>query len=168
MTGAALQMVSHGLLTGLAFAVAGLVIHNVHERDLGKMGGLARQVPVITVFFTIAGLGSLGLPGTSGFIAEFLVFTGSFYSKVVAGLPVCTILAVSGVVFAAGYILWMIQRAFYGPVQEKFNGVADASPIDKVYMVAFVVLILFVGIYPAVMTDIIQLGISPVVQLLGG
>jgi NADH-quinone oxidoreductase subunit M len=83
-------------------------------------------------------------------------------------MPVCTILAVAGVVFAAGYILWMVQRAFYGPVQDKFNGVADAGNIDKVYMAAFIVLIFLVGIYPAILTDIIQLGISPIVHLLGG
>jgi NADH-quinone oxidoreductase subunit M len=168
MTGAALQMVSHGLLTGLAFAVAGLVIHNVHERDLNKLGGLARQEPFITVAFTIAGLGSLGLPATSGFAAEFLVFTGSFSSKVIAGMPVYTLLAVAGVVFAAGYILWMIQRAFYGPVQEKFNGVADASAVDKVYIAAFVVLIMLAGIFPSFVTDTLQLGITPIVRLLGG
>jgi NADH-quinone oxidoreductase subunit M len=168
MTGAALQMVSHGLLTGLAFAVAGLTIHNIHERNLANLGGLARQVPFIAIAFSIAGLGSLGLPATSGFAAEFLVFTGSFASTSVAGIPVYTLLAVAGVVFAAGYILWMIQRAFYGPVQDKFNGVADADGIDKTYMIAFVILIVVVGIYPAVMTNMIQQGITPIVKLVGG
>jgi NADH-quinone oxidoreductase subunit M len=168
MTGAALQMVSHGLLTGLAFAVAGLTIHNLHERDLRKMGGLARQLPFITVAFSIAGFGSLGLPMTSGFAAEFLVFTGSFSSTTVAGMPVWTLLAVAGVVLAAGYILWMIQRAFYGPVQDRYNSAADASNLDKVYMIAFIILILAVGIYPAILTNTIQLGISPITRLLGG
>jgi NADH-quinone oxidoreductase subunit M len=168
MTGAGLQMVSHGLLTGLAFAVAGLTIHNVHERDLSKLGGLARQVPFITVVFSIAGLGSLGLPATSGFAAEFLVFVGSFASTTVAGIPVYTILAVVGVALAAGYILWMIQRAFYGPIKEQYDGVADADAIDKTYMIAFVVLIMAVGIYPAFVTDTIQHGISPIVRLVGG
>ena len=102
LTGAALQMVSHGLLTGLMFAVAGLVIHNVEERDLRKLGGLARQIPIICVVFSIAGLGSLGLPLTSGFAAEFLIFVGSFTSTVVSGIQVYTILAVIGVVLAAG------------------------------------------------------------------
>jgi len=168
MTGAALQMVSHGLLTGLAFAVAGLTIHNIHERNLANLGGLARQVPFIAIAFSIAGLGSLGLPATSGFAAEFLVFTGSFASTQVAGIPVYTLLAVAGVVFAAGYILWMIQRAFYGPVQDKFNGVADADGMDKTYMIAFVILIMVVGIYPAVVTNMIQQGITPIVKLVGG
>ena len=121
LTGAALQMVSHGLLTGLLFAMAGLMMHNVHERDLRKLGGLARQMPIIAVVFSIAGLGSLGLPTTSGFAAEFLVFVGSFSSTVVSGIQVYTILAVIGVVLAAGYILWMLQRVFYGPVLEQFT-----------------------------------------------
>ncbi len=168
LTGAALQMVSHGLLTGLLFAMAGLTMHNVHERDLRKLGGLARQLPAIAVVFSIAGLGSLGLPMTSGFIAEFITFVGSFNSNVFGGMQVATLLAVVGVVLAAGYILWMIQRSFYGPVLEQYNGVKDADALEKVYMVAFVGLIMLIGIYPAILTDIIKVGVSPIVGLLGG
>lgn len=168
LTGAALQMVSHGLITGLLFAMAGLTIHNVGERDLSKLGGLARQIPIIAVIFSIAGLGGLGLPTTSGFAAEFLVFVGSFSSTAVSGIQVYTILAIIGVVLAAGYILWMLQRAFYGPVLEQYNGVKDADILERVYMFAFVALIMLVGIYPAILTDIIKLGISPITGLLGG
>jgi len=168
LTGAALQMVSHGLLTGLLFAMAGLTIHNVEERDLRKLGGLARQMPVIAVIFSIAGLGSLGLPMTSGFAAEFVTFAGSFSSGVVNGVEVFTILAVIGVVLAAGYILWMLQRTFYGPVKEEYNNVADADRLEKGYMFAFVALIMLVGIYPALLTDMIKLGISPITGLIGG
>ncbi|MFH1382437.1 MAG: NADH-quinone oxidoreductase subunit M [Chloroflexota bacterium] len=169
LTGAALQMVSHGLITGLLFAMAGLTMHNVHERDLRKLGGLAKQIPIITVIFSIAGLGGLGLPATSGFAAEFLVFVGSFASKAVAGVQVYTILALLGVVVAAGYILWMLQRVFYGPVLEQYNGVEDASVLDRVYMFAFVALIMLVGIYPAIVTDMLKIGVAPiVVGALGG
>jgi len=167
LIGAALQMVSHGLLTGLMFAMAGLVIHNVKERDLRKLGGLARQIPIITVVFSIAGLGSLGLPTTSGFAAEFLIFIGSFSSTVVSGVQIYTILSAIGVVLAAGYILWMIQRAFYGPPMEEYNGVADADILERVYMFAFIAMIMLVGIYPAILTDVIKLGISPIVGLIG-
>ncbi len=168
LTGAALQMVSHGLLTGLMFAMAGLTMHNVHERDLRKLGGLARQVPIIAVVFSIAGLGSLGLPLTSGFAAEFITFAGSFSSPVVNGIQVFTILAVIGVVLAAGYILWTLQRVFYGPPQDQYNGVKDADGIERIYMFAFVILIMLVGIYPAIVTDIIKIGILPVANMLGG
>jgi NADH-quinone oxidoreductase subunit M len=166
LTGAALQMVSHGLITGLLFAMAGLMIHNVEERRLDKLGGLARQMPVAAVVFSFAGLGSLGLPATSGFAAEFITFVGSFSSGVVNGIQVFTILAVFGVVLAAGYILWLIQRTFYGPVKEVFNGVKDADTLEKVYLFAFVALILLIGIYPAILTDVIRLGAAPVVAIL--
>ena len=168
LTGAALQMVSHGLITGLLFAMAGLVMHNVNERDLRKLGGLARQIPIIAVIFSIAGLGALGLPTTSGFAAEFLTFVGSFSSTVFNGIQVCTILAVLGVVIAAGYILWMLMRVFYGPVLERFDGVADADILERVYMFAFIIVIMLVGIYPAILTDVIKIGIQPIVGLVGG
>jgi NADH-quinone oxidoreductase subunit M len=168
LTGAALQMVSHGLLTGLMFAMAGLTMHNVHERDLTKLGGLARQVPIISVIFSIAGLGSLGLPLTSGFAAEFITFAGSFSSTVVNGVQVFTILAVIGVVLAAGYVLWMLQRVFYGPVLEQYDGVKDADVLERVYMFAFVALIFLVGIYPAILTDVIKVGVTPITTLIGG
>ncbi len=156
MTGAAMQMFSHGIVTGLMFAMAGLVIHNTHQRDLSKLGGLARQMPVAAVVFTIGGLASLGLPTTSGFIAEVMVYLGSFASPVFPGIKAATLIAVIGVVLAAGYILWMIMRTFYGPVKEEFNFVADANNMDKVYMFALVIFIMVVGIYPAVLTDMIR------------
>jgi NADH-quinone oxidoreductase subunit M len=168
LTGAGLQMVSHGLLTGLLFAMAGLTMHNVEERDLRKLGGLARQMPIIAIVFSIAGLGSLGLPTTSGFAAEFITFTGSFSSTVVGGIEVFTLLTALGVVLAAGYILWMLQRTFYGPVLEQYNDVKDADGLEKVYMFSFVALIMLVGIYPAILTDVIKLGVSPIVALIGG
>ena len=168
LVGASLQMVSHGLVTGLLFALVGLVMHNTHERDLRNLGGLARQLPVITVVFSVAGLASLGLPTTSGFAAEFITFIGSYTSTVVPGIQVYTILGVLGVVVTAGYILWMLQRVFYGPVLEKYNEVKDADALEKVYMFALVAVVMLVGIYPAVVTDVLKLGISPIVKLLGG
>ncbi len=168
LVGATLQMFSHGLVTGLLFAMVGLVMHNAHERDLRRLGGLARQVPVITVVFSVAGLASLGLPSTSGFAAEFLVFVGSYSSTVVPWIQGYTILGVLGVVVTAGYILWMLQRVFYGPPLEQYDGTADADTLEKVYMFAFIAVIMLVGIYPAIITDVIKLGISPITGLLGG
>ena len=163
LNGAVLQMFSHGVITGLLFAMAGLVMHNVHERNLGKLGGLARQMPVSAVIFSIAGFASLGLPTTSGFAAEFLVYIGSFSSPVFAGMKLSTLLAVLGVVVTAGYILWMLMRLFYGPVKDEFKGVADADGMDKLYMFALVVVIMLVGIYPAILTDVFKTGILHIV-----
>jgi len=168
LVGATMQMFSHGIITGLLFAMAGLVMHNSKERDLRKLGGLARQMPVIVVVFSVAGVASLGLPTTSGFAAEFLVFVGSFTSAAVVGIKLWTILGVLGIVITAGYILWMLQRVFYGPPLEKFNKVRDADILERVYMFVFVAVIMGVGIYPAVLTDIIKAGVMPVMGLLGG
>jgi len=168
LVGATMQMFSHGIITGLLFAMAGLVMHNSKERDLRKLGGLARQMPVIAVVFSVAGLASLGLPTTSGFAAEFLVFVGSFTSAAVAGIKLWTILGVLGIVITAGYILWMLQRVFYNSPQDKFNQVKDADILERVYMFVFVAVIMGVGIYPAILTDVIQAGVMPVMGLLGG
>jgi NADH-quinone oxidoreductase subunit M len=168
MTGASLQMFSHGIITGLLFAMAGLVMHNAGERNLQNLGGLARQMPIITIIFSVAGVASLGLPTTSGFAAEFLVFTGSFSSTTVAGIQIYTILGVLGIVITAGYILWMLQRVFYGQVLERFKKAHDADILERVYMFIFVAVIMLVGIYPAILTDVIKGGIMPIVHLLGG
>ena len=168
MTGAALQMFSHGIVTGLLFAMAGLIIHNVEERDLTKLGGLGRQVPIIMAVFVIAGLASLGLPLTSGFAAEFLIFVGSFTSTVVAHLNVYTLIAIIGVVLTAGYILWMIQQAFHGPVKAMFYSVTDAERLERVYWFVLVAVIILVGVYPAILTDVFKMGIAPIVKLIGG
>jgi NADH-quinone oxidoreductase subunit M len=168
LVGASLQMFSHGVITGLLFAMAGLVMHNAEERDLRKFGGLVRQMPVIAVIFSVAGLAALGLPTTSGFAAEFLVFVGSYSSTVVSGIQLYTILGVLGIVITAGYILWMLQRVFYGPPLEQFNGVKDADILERGYIFTFVAVIMLVGIYPAILTDVIKTGIMPIMGLLGG
>ncbi len=167
LTGATLQMFSHGIITGLLFAMVGLVYDKTHERNLNTLGGLARQMPVIVVVFSIAGLASLGLPGTSGFAAEFIIFTGAFSSTSVAGMQVYTLLGVFGIVLTAGYILWMLQRVFYGPPLEKFDGVPDADMVDKICIFTFIAAILLVGIYPAVLTNVIKTGIEPIIRLVG-
>ena len=168
LVGASLQMFSHGIITGLLFAMAGLVMHNAGERDLRKLGGLARQMPIIAVIFSVAGLAALGLPTTSGFAAEFLVFVGSYSSTVVSGIQVYTILGVLGIVITAGYILWMLQRVFYGQVLERFNKAYDADILERVYIFTFVAVIMLVGIYPAILTDVIKTGVMPIMGLLGG
>ena len=167
MTGATLQMVSHGLVTGLLFAMVGLVYEKTHERSIPKLGGLARQMPVIVVVFSVAGLAALGLPGTSGFAAEFLTFLGSFNSTVVPGIEVYTIVGILGVVLGAGYILWMLKRVFYGPPKEQYDGVPDADRREKIYTFALVALIMLIGIYPALLTDVIKTGVSPILAALG-
>lgn len=169
MIGATMQMVSHGLITGLLFAIAGLVMHNAHERDISKLGGLARQMPIITVIFTIAGLGAMGVPSTSGFIAEFTIFIGAFSSPAaVLIVRVLTGISIIGILLGAGYILWLLQRVFYGAPLDKFNGVKDADNLEIIYSAVFIVLIFLIGLYPSILTKVIETGIAPITKLIGG
>jgi len=168
MTGAVLQMVSHGVITGLLFAMVGLVYYKTHERSIPRLGGLVRQMPVIAVVFSIAGFAALGLPGTSGFAAEAITFVGSYGSTMVSGIQTYTILAITGVVFGAGYILWMLRRVFFGPPWDEYNGVPDADRLEKVYIFAFVAVIMLIGLYPVIFTNVIKMGIQPIVGIFNG
>jgi NADH-quinone oxidoreductase subunit M len=104
----------------------------------------------------MAGLASLGLPGLSGFVAEFTVFIGSY-----PAWPVYTILAAAAIVLTAGYILWMLRRVFFGPFNERWASLADARGIDLVPLVGLIAVILLVGIYPRVLTDLTSSGVLP-------
>src|SRR3990170_2761896 len=165
LVGATLQMVSHGLITGLLFALVGLVYEKAHERSPDRLGGLARKMPFLTVAFTLAGLAALGLPGTSGFAAEFLVFLGSFTSGAFSLLRPLPILAAVGIVLTAGYILLLLRRVFYDPPLEKYAHAVDASPLEMACVAIFVVMIMLLGLYPAIITDIIQVGVGPLALL---
>lgn len=166
LSGAALQMFSHGLITGLLFAMVGTVYDRTHTREIGVMRGLARQLPVITVVFSVAGLASLGLPGTVGFVAEFIIFNGTFTSHVPFA-QIYALIGVLGVVFTSGYILWMLQRVFYEYPLDRYNHLKDADLVEKVAIFSFVAVIMLFGIYPALITDIINTGIMPIAKLIG-
>ena len=163
LNGAALQLFTHGTITGLLFVVVGLIYDRAHTRHIPDMGGLAGRMPLIAVGFMIAGLASLGLPTTSGFVAEIMVFLGTFP---VYGLA--TALAAFGVVLAAGYILWTAQRALFGPRPERWSALPDATPVDAAAMAALIIPIFAFGLYPAPLTDVFEAGIAPIVRGLGG
>ncbi|MBI2942288.1 MAG: NADH-quinone oxidoreductase subunit M [Chloroflexi bacterium] len=150
--GAAVQMFTHGLITGLLFLLVGVVYERTHTRIIASMGGLAPRMPLIATIFVIAGLASLGLPATAGFIGEFAVFVGAYPS-----LPWLTIVAIFGVVATAGYILWMLQRVFFGPPNPRWAALTDANRWFEVApLVTLAALVLVVGIVPSLLTDIIQ------------
>jgi len=157
LTGASMQMFTHGTITGLMFLMVGLIYDRAHTRYIPDLGGLAHKMPLIAVGFLIAGLASLGLPGTSGFAAEILLFLGAF--------PVWgwhTALAVFGVVITAGYILWMVQRVLFGPKIERWANLSDANRWDLVPVVLLAATIFVFGIYPAFITDVFAIGVEPI------
>ncbi len=168
LVGASLQMVSHGLITALLFCTASIIMDTTGENDIRRLGGLARQMPSTATFFMLAGLGALGLPSTSGFAAEFTTFLGSYSSSEVAGIKVFVLVALLGVLLAAAYVLWTIQRVLFGTVLPVFNDSRDADMRQKTYCGLFVILIFFVGLYPMAVVSIVQNSTAGVIKLLGG
>jgi len=162
LTGAALQMFTHGTITGLLFMLVGLVYDKAHTRHIPDMGGLAPRMPVIAVVMGVAGLASLGLPSMSGFVAELTVFLGAF-----PVWRVHTILGIVAIVLTAGYILWVLQRVLFGPPKERFADIRDASPVEMIPLFAMVAVIMLIGVYPRILTDVLNAGILPIVQRLG-
>jgi NADH-quinone oxidoreductase subunit M len=169
LEGAVLQLFTHGTITGLLFIMVGLVYDRTHTRDVRELGGLATQMPIIATVFVIAGLASLGLPGLSGFVAEFLVFVGGFKGGDVWGRtwPLLTALGAFGVVLSAGYILWLLERVFYGPLDARWKGLPDATRLEFATIGALVAVIVLVGIYPNVLLDIVANSVAPIVARLG-
>ena len=158
LNGAAMQLFTHGTVTGLLFLGVGLIYERTHTRYIPDLGGLANRMPLVAVAFLIAGFASLGLPGLSGFVSEILVFFGAF-----AAFPWLTGLAVFGIILAAGYILWMVQRTMFGPRREQFDSLTDASFVEGVPLVLMIIAIVGVGVYPSVLTDVFESGLEPMV-----
>ena len=166
LNGAALQMFTHGTITGLAFLMVGLSYDRTHTRHIPHLGGLWKKMPLIAIFFVIAGFGSLGLPALSGFVAEIMVFLGTF-----SVWPWPTGVAAFGVVLAAGYTLWMVQRVFFGArpanpglSDEIYDRLDDASWVDMVPVIALAAPIFIIGIWPSVITDVFDIGIKAVLR----
>ena len=160
LTGASMQMFAHGTITGLLFLLVGLIYEKTHTRYIPDLGGLASRMPFVASVFLVAGLASLGLPGLSGFVAEVLVFLGSFKAF---AWP--TALAAFGIVLAAGYILWMIERVLFGAPRERFNQVTDAGVIEAIPLGLLVISIVVVGFYPAFITDVFDFGVEQMPQI---
>ena len=117
--GAILQMVNHGLSTGALFLIVGMIYERRHTRMISDFGGLSKSMPVFTVFFMIVTLSSIGLPGLNGFVGEFMILLGSFVSGKFSRIYV--VIATSGVVFVAVYMLWMFQRVMFGKLDNPKN-----------------------------------------------
>ncbi len=159
LTGAVYQMFSHGIMTALFFAVVGVVYDRAHTRDISVFQGIAKRMGTTASFFAVAGLASLGLPGLSGFIAEFLVFVGLFKTY-----PVVGVLGIIGAAITAVYILRLIAKVFFGPLDSRWESLPDASRLEKASMLSLVAVLIFGGVYPQPFTRIIDQGIGPILD----
>lgn len=155
LQGAAFQLFAHGMITGLLFVMVGMVYDRTHTREIPALGGLAARMPLVATFFVVAALASLGLPGMAGFVAEFLVFLGAFPAHGPA-----TILGVLTIVLTAGYLLWVLERVFFGPERPEWQRLTDATGREAITVGIFLLVIIGLGVYPAALTDILLPGVS--------
>jgi NADH-quinone oxidoreductase subunit M len=161
VNGAVFQMFAHGIMTALFFALVGLVYHKAHTRDIDAMGGLARVAPGLAVAFTIGGLSSFGLPGTGGFVAEFLVFMGTFMTK-----PWVAAFACLGIVITSIYVLRLLRRVFFGALNPHLAHMEDAKSTEWVALAVNCAVIIAVGVWPKPIIDLISSAVQPVVGML--
>ncbi len=174
--GAGIQMVSHGIMTALFFSVVGMVYDRAHTRDMDELGGMMKVLPWAMVAFVVGGLVSMGMPGLSGFIAEFPIFLGVWrggtleLGQTALGLnpsayyPIFAILTSLGIVITAAYILRAIGSVFFGDYDgHKWHDMRPLLTIDKLALVGFVVILVVIGLFPTVIAPIVQSGVTPVV-----
>ena len=157
VSGAVLQMFSHGIMTALFFAVVGVIYDRTHTRDIGALEGLAKRMGVTAAIFTVAGLTSLGLPGLSGFVAELLVFIGLFQTY-----PVLGILGIIGAGITAIYVLRLLGKVFFGPLGDQWVNQTDATYVERFSALILVGFVLLVGLFPFPFLRVIDNGVAGV------
>ncbi len=163
LEGSVMQMINHGISTGALFLLVGMIYERRHTRLIEDFGGIAKVMPVFSVFFMIVTLSSIGLPFTNGFIGEFLILLGTFKANTTYG-----VIAASGVIFAACYMLWMYQRVFFGKVTKEENKVlVDLDWREKVILIPLVILIFWIGIYPKPFFERIEPAVKNVLNQMG-
>jgi len=164
LTGAGVQMFSHGVMTALFFAVTGMIYDRSHTRQIPELGGMNKVMPFATIGFIIGGLVSMGMTGFSGFIAEFPIFLGVWQSQWLVA-----VIASISIIVTAAYIMLNIRKVFFGNLPEKLEGhMTDVTVLDKVAITTLCLLMVGIGLFPTLMVPMVQTGVNHVLQLLGG
>jgi NADH-quinone oxidoreductase subunit M len=156
-------MVSHGLITGALFLLVGVLYDRAHTREIQAFGGLWAKLPVYSGVMVLFCMGSLGLPGLSGFISEFMVFIGSF-----PVFKVLVAIAVLGVVITAGYFLRMIQTMFLGKFNTKWEALTEISGRELFTVTPLAILMIAIGVYPSPLANMIKATIQNIVHIVSG
>jgi NADH-quinone oxidoreductase subunit M len=148
LTGSVYQMLNHGVSTGALFLLVGMLYERRHTRAISEYGGLAKQVPMIATTFVIVTLSSIGLPGTNGFVGEFLILSGTFLSRV-AGSTGFAVVASVGVILGAVYMLVLVEKVFFGTIRNEENRhLPDLSVREGFVLAPMIVLIVVMGLLP--------------------
>lgn len=160
LEGGVIQMVNHGLTTGALFLLVGMIYERRHTKKIADFGGIAKVMPIYAGLFLFSAFASIGLPGLAGFVGEFMILIGTY-----ASLPGYAVVAASGVVLAAIYLLWAYERVFTGEIRHEENkGLKDVNIREISLMVPLVILILLLGLYPKVLLDRISPSTDAVLQ----
>ena len=157
--GAVLQMFNHGITTGALFLAVGLLYDRTHSRLISDYGGLHKPMPRFVVFLSIFSIASFGLPGASNFIGEFLVLVGTSYTSFVRVL-----LAMGGIVLAAAYMLWMLQRVVLGETPRKVALLPDLSARETAILVPLVIMVFVVGVYPGPLMELLDASVTNLLE----
>jgi NADH-quinone oxidoreductase subunit M len=169
ISGAVVQMFSHGIMTALFFAVVGMVYDRAHTRDIPSLGGFAKLMPAAAIAFIIGGMVSMGMPGFSGFVAEFQIFLGLWSADNVAWYyPWIAIISASGIVVTAAYVLRVVQRVFFGELKPEFANLPSINFLDKTALVILASILVLVGVFPPIIMKIVEVGVAPIAALFGG
>jgi NADH-quinone oxidoreductase subunit M len=164
LIGAGVQMFSHGVMTALFFAAVGMVYDRAHTRDIPKLGGMIKPLPLVGIGVIIGSLVSMGMPGFSGFIAEFPIFMGIWKTQWVVA-----VIAAISIVVTASYVLLVVRRVFFGKMPEEFEGhIHPINSLDKIALVLLMALMIGIGLFPALMVPWVQSGVQHILTLLGG
>jgi len=164
MVGASMQMFSHGVMTALFFAAVGMVYDRAHTRQIPELGGMAKPLPWVAIAFIIGSLVSMGMPGFSGFVAEFPIFMGVWKTNWLAA-----VIASISIVITAAYVLLAIRRAFFGEMPAQLEGhIGPVSVLDKVALVTLCFIMIALGMFPNLMVPMVSQGVQNVLNLLGG
>ena len=163
LEGSILQMINHGLVTGALFLAIGIVYERTHTREIAAYGGLATTMPIFAGFFMVFTLAAVGLPGTNGFIGEWLILLGAFRSQ-----PVYAVIAATGLILGAWYMLWLYQRIFFNEVGEQVKSLSPLNTREIVTLAPLVLLIFWIGIYPDALLDFLRVSVSHLVEQVHG
>jgi NADH-quinone oxidoreductase subunit M len=162
--GASVQMVSHGVMTALFFAVVGMIYDQAHTREIPKLGGMIKIMPFAAIAFIVGGLVSMGMPGFSGFIAEFPIFMGVWGRE-----PWIAIVAAISIAVTAAYILRAIGKVFFGDLPAELEGhMHDIKPSEKLALGILVLIMIGIGIVPGIIVPMVEQGVNTVLALVGG
>ncbi|MCE7792487.1 NADH-quinone oxidoreductase subunit M [Salipaludibacillus sp. CUR1] len=170
MQGAIFQLVSHGFISALLFFMVGAIYERTKTRTISELGGLSKSVPILAGFMLAAAMASVGLPGLSGFVSELLAFIGIFGASadLIPAAYTIGVIGAIGIILTAAYLLWAMQRTTFGPMKEKYVGLPDARPMEYVPMVGLLVLSIAIGVYPHLLSDVINTTVIDIVSKIGG